>query len=227
MLLEPEFLAAIEADVNLVANLISLRNVMPEKTKDTARQVISKVVGKLMERLRAQDRRGAARRGRPRRAAPIGRAPPTSTGPVPSSANLRHYQAEQRTIVPETADRFHAPAAQAGRSRRGLPVRRPIRLDGKLGDLRLDLRSCHGIAAGGEDEARLLRHRRPGSDGRAVRSGRGVVRRPARRRHRHQSGGRLLRRAHRATEQGASGIGHRPVRGRRRRRRCWQRARAR
>src|ERR1700687_2163172 len=31
MLLEPEFLAAVEADVNLVATLVSLRSVMPEK----------------------------------------------------------------------------------------------------------------------------------------------------------------------------------------------------
>ena len=38
MLLEPEFLAAVEADVNLVADLISLRSVMPDKTKHTARR---------------------------------------------------------------------------------------------------------------------------------------------------------------------------------------------
>ena len=40
MLLEPEFLAAMEADVHLVADLVSLRSVMPEKTLDTARVVI-------------------------------------------------------------------------------------------------------------------------------------------------------------------------------------------
>ncbi len=44
MLLEPEFLAAVEADVNLVADLVSLRGVVPEKTKDTAREVIAKKV---------------------------------------------------------------------------------------------------------------------------------------------------------------------------------------
>ena len=36
MLLEPEFLATVEADVNLIADLIALRSVMPEKTKATA-----------------------------------------------------------------------------------------------------------------------------------------------------------------------------------------------
>jgi hypothetical protein len=51
MLIEPEFLATVEADVNLIADLVSLRGVMPDKTKETARIVIAKVVKELMERL--------------------------------------------------------------------------------------------------------------------------------------------------------------------------------
>ncbi|TIS01821.1 MAG: hypothetical protein E5X09_23700, partial [Mesorhizobium sp.] len=51
MLMEPEFLKAIEADVNLVADLVSLRSAMPEKTKDIARSIISDIVAKLMQRL--------------------------------------------------------------------------------------------------------------------------------------------------------------------------------
>ena len=35
---------AVEADVHLIADLIALRSAMPEKTKDTARQVVAKVV---------------------------------------------------------------------------------------------------------------------------------------------------------------------------------------
>jgi hypothetical protein len=54
MLLESEFLAAVEADVYLIADLISLRSVMPEKTKDTARQVMRKVVLELLARLEGQ-----------------------------------------------------------------------------------------------------------------------------------------------------------------------------
>jgi Mg-chelatase subunit ChlD len=100
MLLEPEFLAAVEADVNLVASLVSLRNVMPEKTKDTARQVIAKVVAELMERLErktAEALRGAVdrsrRTSRPRFA--------DIDWPRTIRANLRHYQHEHRTVVPE------------------------------------------------------------------------------------------------------------------------------
>ncbi|TIX98341.1 MAG: hypothetical protein E5V16_31190, partial [Mesorhizobium sp.] len=51
MLMEPEFLKAIEADVNLVADLISLRSVMPAKTKDIARTIIADIVAKLMQKL--------------------------------------------------------------------------------------------------------------------------------------------------------------------------------
>ena len=100
MLLEPEFLAAVEADINLVANLIALRNVMPEKTKDTARQVIAKVVAELMERLErktAEALRGAIdkshRTSRPRFS--------DIDWPRTIRANLQHYQAEHQTIVPE------------------------------------------------------------------------------------------------------------------------------
>ena len=67
MLLEPEFLTAVQADVNVVASLMSLRNVMPEKIKATARQVIAKVVAELMERLErktAEALRGAVDRSR-------------------------------------------------------------------------------------------------------------------------------------------------------------------
>ncbi len=100
MLLEPEFLATVEADVNLVADLVSLRGVMPDKTKETARIVIAKVVDELMARLErktAEAIRGALdksrRTNRPRFA--------DIDWPRTIRANLRHYQAEHRTIVPE------------------------------------------------------------------------------------------------------------------------------
>lgn len=100
MLLEPEFLAAVEADVNLVASLISLRNVMPEKTKDTARQVIAKVVAELMERL--EGKTAEALRGSVDRSRRTSRPRFVDIDwPRTIRANLRHYQHEQKTIVPE------------------------------------------------------------------------------------------------------------------------------
>jgi len=101
MLLQPEFLAALEADVHLVADLIALRSVMPEKTKDTARQVVAKVVKELMDKLEtrtAETIRGAVdkrRRTRRPRHSDI-------DWPRTIAKNLRHWQEEHRTIVPET-----------------------------------------------------------------------------------------------------------------------------
>jgi Mg-chelatase subunit ChlD len=100
MLLEPEFLATVEADVNLVADLVSLRGVMPDKTKETARIVITKVVDELMARLErktAESIRGALdksrRTNRPRFA--------DIDWPRTIRANLQHYQVDHKTIVPE------------------------------------------------------------------------------------------------------------------------------
>lgn len=100
MLLEPEFLAAMEADVHLVADLISLRSAMPQKTIETARQVVKKVVDELLKKLEqktAEAIRGAVNKSkrtyRPRfNDIDWGRT---------ISANLRHYQAEHQTIVAE------------------------------------------------------------------------------------------------------------------------------
>lgn len=100
MLMEPEFLSAMEADVHLVADLVSLRSVMPEKTIDTARQVIKKVVDELMERLERKTTeavRGAVNKSkrsfRPRFS--------DIDWPRTVTANLRHYQHEYKTVVPE------------------------------------------------------------------------------------------------------------------------------
>ncbi|MFN8523378.1 MAG: VWA domain-containing protein [Chloroflexota bacterium] len=101
MLLEPELLSEVEADVGLVATLISLRGVMPEKAKETARIVIRKVVDELQERLATITRRAilgsldrASRTTRPR--------PQEIDWHRTIRRNLRHYQPEYRTIVPET-----------------------------------------------------------------------------------------------------------------------------
>ncbi|MCI4663364.1 MAG: VWA domain-containing protein [Neomegalonema sp.] len=100
MMLQPEFLAGLEADVHLVADLISLRSVMPEKTIDTAREVVAKVVAELIERLErktAEAVRGAVDRSKrtfnPRFS--------DIDWPRTIQANLRHYQQAHKTIVPE------------------------------------------------------------------------------------------------------------------------------
>ncbi|MFB8102144.1 VWA domain-containing protein [Streptomyces sp. NPDC056007] len=56
LLLEPEMLEAVEADVHLVGTLLSLNKAMPETTKETARAVVRKVVDDLGKRLESRTR---------------------------------------------------------------------------------------------------------------------------------------------------------------------------
>ena len=101
MLMEPELLETIVPDVHLVASLVSLGQVMPARTRDTARQVVRRVVDEVQKRLAEPMRqavRGALNRSqrnlRPRHA--------EIDWNRTIRANLRHYQPELKTIVPET-----------------------------------------------------------------------------------------------------------------------------
>ncbi|MFC8489878.1 VWA domain-containing protein [Streptomyces sp. NPDC057235] len=100
LLLEPETLAAVEPDVHLVGTLLSLREAMPETTRETARAVVRKVVADLEERLAARTRAtltGAldrsARTRRPRHG--------DTDWDRTIRANLKNYLPEHRTVVPE------------------------------------------------------------------------------------------------------------------------------
>ena len=100
MLLEPELMAVLEADVHLVASLMSLMGAIPEKTKETAREVVQKVVNELLEKLEqttAEAVRGALDKSR-RTSRPRFSDIDWARTIV---ANLQHYQAEHKTIVPE------------------------------------------------------------------------------------------------------------------------------
>ena len=101
MLLEPELLGTMEADVHLVADLVALRAVMPDKTKATARMVIEKVVRELMERL--ESKTVQAVRGALDRSARTFRPKPADIDwPRTIRANLKTYQPELGTLIAET-----------------------------------------------------------------------------------------------------------------------------
>lgn len=101
LLLEPELLGAVEPDVHLVADLISLGSVIPERTKETARAVVRQVVDALMRRLEEPMRSAvtgalnrAERNRRPRHA--------EIDWNRTIRANLKHYQEKYKTVIPET-----------------------------------------------------------------------------------------------------------------------------
>ncbi|MEU1824575.1 VWA domain-containing protein [Streptomyces abikoensis] len=111
LLLEPEMLEAVEADVHLVGTLLSLNKAMPEATKETARAVVRKVVADLESRLSGRTRAtlaGAldrsARTARPRHR--------DIDWDRTIRANLKNYLPAHRTVVPERLI-GHGRAAQA------------------------------------------------------------------------------------------------------------------
>ncbi|OAI25595.1 MULTISPECIES: VWA domain-containing protein [Methylomonas] len=112
MLMEPEFLAALEADVHLVADLLSLGRVMPEKTKHTARQVVAKVVAELMQKLQSKTVQavlGAVNKAKRTRRPRFGDIDWYKT----ITANLRHYQPDYNTVIPETLHGYARKKSQA------------------------------------------------------------------------------------------------------------------
>lgn len=100
MLLEPELLESVEPDLQLTATLLSLNKVMPDRTRETARIVVQKVVEKLEKKLKNPMREaieGTLRREVRNRRPKFNEIDWGKT----IRANLKHYQPEYKTIIPE------------------------------------------------------------------------------------------------------------------------------
>ena len=100
MLTEPEMLETVVPDIHLVANLMTLGKLIPEKTKATARQVVKKVVDELIQKFSGPTQQAitgmlnrSARNMRPRHN--------EINWNETIRKNLKHYQPDYKTIVPE------------------------------------------------------------------------------------------------------------------------------
>lgn len=100
MLHEKELLQEVQPDVHLVATLMTLSRVIPEKTKDTARRVVRTVVDELVRKLE-----------QPMQQAIVGSLNKSVRNRRPRHneinwhrtilSNLKHYQPDYKTIIPE------------------------------------------------------------------------------------------------------------------------------
>ena len=100
LLREKEMLETVVPDVHLVATLMSLSRVIPEKNKDMARQVVRKVVDELLRKLSAPTQQavtGALNRSARRRNPRYNEIDWKTT----ITKNLKNYQPEYKTIIPE------------------------------------------------------------------------------------------------------------------------------
>ena len=125
MLLEPELLESLQPDIHLVTTLLSLNKALPDQTRETARQVVKKVVEELEKKLNQPLReaiRGALSRAVRNRRPKMNEIDWDKT----IRANLKHYQADLKTIIPENL---------IGRGRRGQALRHVILLVDESGSM--------------------------------------------------------------------------------------------
>ena len=100
LLTEKEMLANITPDVHLVATLMSLSHVIPEKNKALARQIVQKVVNELMQKLQAPTQQailGALNRATRTRNPRFREIDWHRT----ILKNLKNYQPDYQSIIPE------------------------------------------------------------------------------------------------------------------------------
>jgi hypothetical protein len=100
LLFEPEVLKSVQPDLNLAVTILSLRGQIPERTRETARQLVRAVVGDIDRRLGEGLRRAVA-----------GALNRRSHSPMPDAAavdwkltirrNLKHFNPELGSVVPE------------------------------------------------------------------------------------------------------------------------------
>lgn len=112
LLLEPELLKSFEPDLHLVANLLSLKQNLPARSQDLARQLVQELVDALRKKLQMplqQAIRGALsqaqRKYRPKLQ--------EINWPKTIGRNLKHYQPEYQSIIPHELIGY-------GRKRQGL-----------------------------------------------------------------------------------------------------------
>ncbi len=100
LLTEKEMLQTVVPDVHLVATLMSLSRVIPEKNKEMARQVVRQVVDELFRKLSAPTQQavsGALNRSSRRRNPRYNEIDWNTT----IVKNLKNYQPDYKTIIPE------------------------------------------------------------------------------------------------------------------------------
>ena len=108
LLFEPETLGQVTPNVELVGTLMALKGMIPERTKEAAREVVRAVVEEIIRRLRGgleQAVRGALDRSRH---SPV-RSLPNLDWARTIRRNLKNYDAGRKVIIPES---FHFFARQ-------------------------------------------------------------------------------------------------------------------
>ncbi|WP_240418307.1 VWA domain-containing protein [Paenibacillus periandrae] len=100
LLFEPELLSQVKPDIQMVATLMALKGRIPEKTKETARQLVRAVVEEIVKRLSSNMQRAVTGALNRRQHSPL----PSFTGldwNRTIRANLKHYDQERKLLIPQ------------------------------------------------------------------------------------------------------------------------------
>ena len=100
LLLEPELLENLEPDLNLASTLLMLKDQIPKKSKESARRFIQKIVEEINKLLESDTRRAVTAALNRRAHAPLPSAAAIDF-PYTIRRNLRNYNQELKTILPE------------------------------------------------------------------------------------------------------------------------------
>ena len=125
ILTEPELLKTIEPDIHLVATLLTLKKIIPAKTKETARMVVGKLVKKIERQLKNPMREaitGSIHRAKRNRRPTLKEIDWNKT----IRLNMKHYQPDLKTIIPENLIGF---------GRRGQALKKVILLVDQSGSM--------------------------------------------------------------------------------------------
>ncbi|MDE7243336.1 MAG: VWA domain-containing protein [Oscillospiraceae bacterium] len=100
LLLEPELLEGLEPDLNMASTLLMLKDQIPKKSKESARKFIRKIVEEINRMLENDIRRSVTAALNKRAHSPLPSASAIDF-PYTIRRNLRNYNQELQTIIPE------------------------------------------------------------------------------------------------------------------------------
>ena len=100
LIFEPELLENLEPDVNLAATILLLKDQIPKRSKESVRAFIQKIVEEINKLLEQDIKRVVTASINKRRHSPIPSAAALDFKTT-ISRNLKHYNTELKTIVPE------------------------------------------------------------------------------------------------------------------------------
>lgn len=100
LLFEPETLKNVKPDISMVGTLMALKGQIPEKSKDTARQLVKEVVDEIMKRMEQDLRRAVTGALNKKAHSPIANFASTDWKRT-INRNLKNYDTKTKRLIPE------------------------------------------------------------------------------------------------------------------------------